>query len=82
MAAPEIAFASRSIEDLSIPHQVSVNPLTGSADIQVLLPLTPGRAGFGPSLSLHYSSSAGNSVYGVGWSLGGLPAIMINTKEL
>lgn len=81
MAAPEIAFASRSIEDLSIPHQVSVNPLTGSADIQVLLPLTPGRAGFGPSLSLHYSSSAGNSVYGVGWSLGGLPAIMINTKE-
>lgn len=81
MAAPEIAFASRSIEDLSIPHQVSVNPLTGSADIQVLLPLTPGRAGFGPSLSLHYSSSAGNSVYGVGWSLGGLPAIMINTKD-
>lgn len=78
---PEITFASRSIGDLSIPHQVAVNAVTGSADISVPLILTQGRGGFGPQLSLKYNSSAGNSVYGVGWSLGGLSAITINTND-
>ncbi len=73
VVASEISFSSRRIEDLTMPHQVRVNPLTGAADINVSIPLTPGRAGFAPSLSLQYSSAAGNSVYGVGWSLVGLP---------
>ena len=54
----------------------------GTAVISVPLPLTSGRFNFGPSLSLEYSSSAGNSVYGVGWSLVGMPTIGLSPKQL
>jgi len=77
----EIAFASVSIEDLAIEHSVDVGELTGAASIRVPLPLTTGRAGFGPSLALDYRSTSGNSPFGVGWQLGGVPAIGIDTAR-
>jgi len=81
MDASQLSFASKGIEDLAIQHQVDVNPLTGSADISLPLPLTLGRSGFTPSLTLQYGSSAGNSVFGVGWSLAGLSSIGISSKD-
>ena len=78
---PEISFASKSIDELSVQYQIDVNTFTGAAVLKVPLPLTEGRSGFGPSLSLQYNSSSGNSVYGVGWSLAGLPTIGVSAKN-
>lgn len=80
-AATELSFASTTVEDLAIQHQVDVNPLTGAALVRVPLPLTSGRSDFGPSLGLEYNSSTGNSAFGVGWSLTGLPTISIDTRK-
>lgn len=64
-----------------MPYQATVNPLMGAAATSIPLILTSGRTGFSPSLTLQYSSSAGNSVYGMGWSLAGLPVIAISTQD-
>ena len=70
-----ISFASKQFEDLAIEHEVNVNPSTGAAVVSIVVPLREGRNGFGPALALQYNSSAGNSLYGMGWSLSGLPSI-------
>lgn len=80
-SAPKISFADIKPEDLSIPHSISVNPQTGAANIQVNIPLTGGRSGFQPALSLAYTSSGRNSAYGIGWALTGVPAIGISMKD-
>ena len=41
---------------------------------------SPGRAGFGPSLSLSYDSGSGNGPFGLGWKLA-LPAITRKTDK-
>ncbi len=79
--ANELSFASTAVEDLAIQHQIDVNPLTGAALVRVPLPLTSGRSDFRPSLALEYDSSAGNSAFGIGWSLAGLPTISIDTRK-
>lgn len=80
-STPKISFADIKPEDLSIPHSITVNPQTGAANIQVNIPLTGGRSGFQPALSLAYTSSGRNSAYGVGWALTGVPAIGISMKD-
>jgi hypothetical protein len=45
------------------------NPFTGTANISVPIATSPGRSGFGPQLSLQYSSGNGNGPFGMGWSL-------------
>jgi RHS repeat-associated protein len=47
----------------------------GDAQYHIPIGLPPGRNGVQPDLSLEYSSSAGNGLYGVGWKLNGLPRI-------
>jgi len=42
--------------------------MTGMASLTLPLPISPGR-GVAPSLSLGYSSGAGNGVFAVGWGL-------------
>jgi len=76
-----ISFSTKGIQDLAIPHEADVNQLTGTAVVSVPLTHTSGRSGFGPSLALQYSSSAGNSVYGIGWSLAGLSTIGLTGKQ-
>ncbi|SUG32388.1 65 kDa virulence protein [Salmonella enterica subsp. arizonae] len=39
----------------------------GTASMTLPLPVSAGR-GFAPSLSLTYSSSTGNSIFGIGWA--------------
>jgi RHS repeat-associated protein len=54
----------------TLPGGGEVGP---SGDYRYTLPIEvpQGRAGMTPALSLSYSSTAGNGVVGVGWSLGG-----------
>lgn len=72
-------FGGRSIEDLGIGYEIDVHAQTGAAGLSVPVPAPPGRGGLGPALSLTYSSGAGNSAFGAGWSLAGLPSIGIDT---
>lgn len=50
-----------------IDAKFATNPVTGSASFTVPITVSPGRGGFGPSLTLAYDSGNGNSTYGLGW---------------
>src|SRR5262245_9541498 len=53
-----------------IGEKFAANPVTGTGSLTIPLPLSPGRSGFTPALSLSYDSSAGNGPYGFGWTVG------------
>jgi RHS repeat-associated protein len=53
----------------AIGEKFSTNAATGAATFTVPLPLSPGRAGFSPSLELRYDTGSGNGAWGVGWQL-------------
>jgi len=55
-------------------EKFAANPVTGTGSMTVPIPTSPGRAGFGPQLSLSYDSGSGNGPFGFGWSLS-LPSI-------
>ena len=81
MTIPILSFAAAEPEALGIAHEASVDPVTGTLIVRVPLALSPGRAGFGPKLSLEYDSSSQRSPYGLGWTLGGLLSISIDTRR-
>jgi RHS repeat-associated protein len=51
----------------SIDEKFSVNAVNGTAGFSIPFPFSPSRNEFGPSLSLNYSSGAGNGPFGLGW---------------
>ena len=53
-----------------IGEKFQANPVTGTGNVSIPLPVTPGRGGFTPELNLSYDSGSGNSVYGLGWNVG------------
>jgi hypothetical protein len=61
-------------------EKFAANPVTGTGSLSVPIATSPGRAGFGPQLSLSYDSGAGNGPFGFGWSLA-LPAITRKTDK-
>lgn len=63
-----------------IGEKFGANPVTGTGSMSVPIETTPGRAGFGPRLTLSYDSSAGNGPFGFGWSLS-LPSITRKTDK-
>jgi RHS repeat-associated protein len=63
-----------------IGEKFAANPVTGSGSMSVPLPITAGRSGFGPQLSLSYDSGAGNGAFGFGWNLA-LPSITRKTDK-
>ena len=63
-----------------IGEKFAANPVTGTGTVSVPLATSPGRSGFGPSLSLQYDSGAGNGPFGYGWQLS-LPAITRKTDK-
>ncbi|MDO7174040.1 SpvB/TcaC N-terminal domain-containing protein [Mariniflexile sp. AS56] len=79
--AQEISFLQIDPADLRLLMEASVNPQTGDAVTSMSIPLTSGRNGFQPSLSLAYSSGGGNSVFGLGWALQGIPVISLSLKD-
>ena len=63
-----------------IDEKFEVNAANGTSGFNIPLPITPGRNGFSPSLSLSYNSGGGNSPYGLGWSVG-YPMIQRKTDK-
>ena len=63
-----------------IDEKFKVNPVNGSANFSIPLPLSPGRNGFTPSIGLNYNSGSGNGPFGLGWQLG-IPSIQIKTDK-
>jgi RHS repeat-associated protein len=56
------------------------NLFTGTGNHTIPLALSPGRNGFGPKLSLEYSSGNGNGLFGLGWQLS-VPRITRKTEK-
>lgn len=63
-----------------IGEKFAANPVTGTGSMSVPIATSPGRAGFGPQLSLSYDSGSGNGPFGFGWSLS-LPSITRKTNK-
>ena len=61
-------------------EKFAANPVTGTGSLSVPIYTSPGRAGFGPQLSLSYDSGAGNGAFGFGWSFS-LTSIKRKTDE-
>src|SRR5712691_7670189 len=79
-APPQIALPKGGGAIRGIDEKFSANPVTGTGSLSVALPLSPGRSGFGPKLSLNYDSGTGNGIFGMGWSLS-MPSITRRTDK-
>ena len=77
---PEIDLPKGGGAIKGIDDKFEVNTINGTANFSTALPLSPGRNGFTPPLSLNYNSGAGNSAFGIGWQLS-IPSIHIKTDK-
>jgi virulence plasmid B protein len=75
VTAPKGGGAIRGLDE-----KLSLNAATGTCATSVRIPLSLGRSGFTPSLSLTYDSGSGNGPLGFGWSIG-LPEITRKTDK-
>ena len=75
---PSVPKGGGAIRDIG--EKFSVSAATGTASLTVPVATSPGRAGFGPSLSLAYDSGAGNGPFGLGWKIS-LPTITRKTDK-
>lgn len=74
---PEVISIDKSKAVGEIAIESGTTP-TGGKIYQVPVTCHPGINGFEPQVSLIYNSQQGNSVAGIGWSVGGLSAITRN----
>ena len=79
-APPAVSLPKGGGAIRDIGEKFTVNTATGTASLTVPVATSPGRAGFGPSLSLSYDSGSGNSPFGLGWKLP-MPAIARKTDK-
>ena len=56
------------------------NLFSGTGNFTIPIATSPGRAGFGPQLSLGYSTGSGNGPFGLGWQLS-IPRITRKTEK-
>ncbi|MCF6249735.1 MAG: hypothetical protein L3J75_00495 [Methylococcaceae bacterium] len=56
------------------------NLFSGTGNFSIPIATTPGRDGFGPQLTLQYSSGSGNGPFGLGWQLS-MPRITRKTEK-
>lgn len=77
---PEISLPKSGGALKGIDEKFEVNVAKGTAGFNIPLPVTPGRNGFSPSLSLSYNSVGRNSPFGLGWSVA-LPSIQRKTDK-
>jgi hypothetical protein len=69
VSAPSITLPKGGGAISGIGEKFAANPVTGTGSMTVPVFASPGRAGFGPQLSLSYDSGAGNGAFGFGWNL-------------
>lgn len=79
-AAPVVTLPKGGGAVRDIGEKFSVSAATGTARLTVPVATSPGRAGFGPSLSLGYDSGGGNGPFGLGWKMT-LPAVTRKTDK-
>ena len=79
-ATPSISLPKGGGAIRGMGEKFAANPITGTGSMSIPLATSPGRAGFGPQLSLSYDSGSGNGPFGFGWSLS-LPAITRKTDK-
>ncbi|MEL6303833.1 MAG: SpvB/TcaC N-terminal domain-containing protein [Bacteroidota bacterium] len=77
---PEITLPKGGGALKGIDEKFRVNAVNGTSGVSIPLPITPGRNGFSPTLSLSYNSGSGNSSFGLGWSLS-YPMIQRRTEK-
>lgn len=78
--APAITLPKAGGAIRGIGERFTANLATGTGALSIPLPLSPGRAGFGPQLTLSYDSGVGNGPFGFGWNLA-LPSITRKTDR-
>ena len=78
--APSISLPKGGGAIRGIGEKFAANPVTGTGSMIVPIVTSPGRANFGPQLSLSYDSGSGNGPFGFGWTLG-LPTITRKTDK-
>lgn len=78
--APALSLPKGGGAMRSIDEKFSVNSANGTLSFGIPLPLSPGRGGAAPALSLGYNSGGGNSAFGLGWDVG-YPAIQRKTDK-
>jgi RHS repeat-associated protein len=79
-AVPSISLPKGGGAIRDIGETFNVDAATGTAQLSVPIAVSPGRLGFGPSLSLSYDSGAGNGPFGLGWRVS-LPTITRKTDS-
>src|SRR3954466_4448822 len=79
-SAPSISLPKGGGAIRGMGEKFAANPVTGTGSLSVPIATSPGRAGFGPQLSLSYDSGAGNGPFGLGWTLS-LPTITRKTEK-
>lgn len=77
-AAPAISPPKGGDAIRGMGEKAGANPVTDTRSMTVPITTIPGRAGFGPELSLSHGSGPGNGPFGFGWALS-LPAITPKT---
>src|SRR5882672_9200493 len=79
-APPSIVLPKGGGAVRGIGEKFTANPVTGTGSETLPIATSPGRAGFGPQLSLAYDSGAGQGPFGLGWTLR-LPQITRKTDK-
>jgi len=79
-SVPSVSLPTGGGAVKGIGEKFDVNPATGTGSISIPLTTSPGRSGYGPQLSLSYSSGAGNGIFGLGWNLS-IPQITRKTDK-
>jgi RHS repeat-associated protein len=82
-APPVVALPKSGGAIRGIGEKFAANPVTGTGSMTVPIPVSPGRSGFGPQLTLSYDSGTGNSSsipLGLGWTIS-LPSITRKTEK-
>jgi len=79
-ALPSVSLPKGGGAVRDIGEKFSVSSATGTASLTIPVATSPGRAGFGPSLSLSYDSGSGNGPFGLGWNMA-VPAVTRKTDK-
>lgn len=78
LPSPTLPKGGGAIRDVG--EKFSANPATGAGSLALPVYTSPGRGGFGPTLTLQYDTGKGNGPFGIGWSLS-VPRITRKTDK-